>query len=40
VRQVNPANPSNVIAVFQQDRWNKGGAHGIIAAVCHDGGQT
>jgi hypothetical protein len=37
---VNPANPSNIVGVFQQDRWNNGGAHGIIAAVTHDGGQT
>ena len=37
---VNPANPSNIIGVFQQDRWDNGGAHGIIAAVTHDGGQT
>jgi BNR repeat-like domain len=37
---VNPANSSNIIGVFQQDRWNNGGAHGIIAAVSHDGGAT
>src|SRR6266571_1816160 len=37
---VNPANRNNIIGVFQQDRWNNGGAHGIIAAVTHDGGQT
>src|ERR671934_647579 len=37
---VNPANPNNIIGVFQQDRWDNGGAHGIIAAVSHDGGQA
>ncbi len=36
----NPANPNNIIGVFQQDRWDNGGAHGIIAAVTHDGGLT
>ncbi len=37
---VNPTNRNNIIGVFQQDRWDNGGAHGIIAAVTHDGGQT
>jgi len=25
---VNPANPSNIVGVFQQDRWSNGGAMG------------
>jgi len=37
---VNPANPSNLIAVWQQDRWSNGGAHGLVAAASFDGGQT
>lgn len=37
---VNPTNPKNIIAVFQQDRWSDGGAHGLVAAVTHDGGAT
>jgi hypothetical protein len=37
---VSPANANNIIGVFQQDRWDNGGAHGIVAAVTHDGGQT
>jgi hypothetical protein len=37
---VNPANPNNIIGVYQQDRWNDGGAHGLVAAVSHDGGAT
>jgi hypothetical protein len=37
---VNPTNPLNLIGVFQQDRWSDGGAHGLVAAVTHDGGQT
>jgi hypothetical protein len=37
---VNPANPNNIVGVFQQDRWDNGGAHGIIAAVSLNGGAT
>jgi len=37
---VNPADASNVIAVFQQDRWNNGGARGDVAAWSTDGGRT
>ena len=37
---VNPTNPDNIIGVYQQDRWSNGGAHGLVAAVSHDGGQT
>jgi len=37
---VNPTDPNNVIGVYQQDRWSNGGAHGLVAAVSHDGGQT
>ena len=35
---VNPANPQNLIAVWQQDRWSDGGARGLVTAVSHDGG--
>src|SRR6266571_320844 len=37
---INPTDPSNVIAVYQQDRWTGGSARGTVAAVSHDGGQT
>src|SRR5438094_9049782 len=37
---VNPANPANLVGVFQQDRWSNGGAHGLVAATSHDGGAT
>jgi hypothetical protein len=37
---VNPTNPKNVIAVFQQDRWSNGGAHGLAAGVTNDGGSS
>ena len=37
---VNPANASNVIATWQQDRWSGGGAHGLVAAYSMDGAKT
>jgi hypothetical protein len=37
---VNPANPNNLIAVWQQDRWSDGGAHGLVTAVTKNGGFT
>jgi hypothetical protein len=37
---VNPAHPSNIVGVFQQDRWSNGGAHGLVTATSHDGGST
>jgi len=38
--EVNPTNPNNIIAVWQQDRWSNGGARGLLTAVTHDGGVT
>ncbi|HEX6468970.1 MAG TPA: sialidase family protein [Streptosporangiaceae bacterium] len=35
---VNPRDPRNIVAYYQQDRWNDGGAHGLVAAVTRDGG--
>ena len=37
---VDPTAPGHMIGVFQQDRWDNGGAHGIVAAVTNDGGAT
>jgi hypothetical protein len=37
---VNPTNSRNVVAVFQQDRWSDGGAHGLVTGVSFDGGST
>jgi hypothetical protein len=37
---VNPTNPSNIIGVYQQDRYTFGGARGLAAAVSHNGGLT
>ncbi len=37
---VNPANPKNLVGVWQQDRWNNGGAHGLVASFSFNGGAT
>jgi hypothetical protein len=37
---VNPANPGNLIGVFQQDRWSNGGARGLMTAVSMNGGTS
>lgn len=37
---INPLNPANLIAVWQQDRWSSGGAQGVLAAVSLDGGAS
>jgi hypothetical protein len=37
---VSPTNPNDVAGMWQQDRWSDGGAHGLLAAVSHDGGTT
>src|SRR2546428_4321573 len=37
---VNPANPNNIIAVYQQDRWSNGGTRRLLATVTHDDQAT
>jgi hypothetical protein len=37
---VNPTDPSDVIAVFQQDRWSNGGSRGLTTAVSSTGGSS
>jgi hypothetical protein len=37
---VSPTNPNDVAGMWQQDRWSDGGAHGLLAAVSHNGGVT
>lgn len=37
---INPANPNNLIASWQQDRWSNGGALGTTVAASLNGGQT
>jgi hypothetical protein len=36
----NPANPNNLIAVWQQDRWSDGSAQGLATGYSFDGGVT
>lgn len=37
---VDPTNPRHIVGVWQQDRWDNGGARGIVAGVSTDGGNT
>ncbi len=37
---VNPGNSSNLIGVWQQDRYSSGGSQGLLAGVSTNGGQT
>jgi hypothetical protein len=37
---VNPTDPDNIVAFWQQDRWSDGGARGLVAGVSTDGGAT
>jgi len=37
---VNPRDATNIVTVFQQDRWNNGGARGLAASVTHNGGTS
>jgi hypothetical protein len=37
---VSPTNPNDVAGFWQQDRWSDGGAHGLVAAVSHNGGSS
>ena len=37
---VNPVNPQNVVAIYQQDRYSSGAAKGNVSSASFDGGQT
>ena len=37
---VNPTNPNNIVAFWQQDRWSDGGSRGLVAGVTFNGGTT
>jgi len=37
---VNPANTKNLIGAWQQDRWNDGGAKGLVSAYSTNGGKS
>jgi hypothetical protein len=37
---VNPANTSNIVGAYQQDRWNDGGGRGLVSSWTKDDGAT
>src|SRR3954469_18757510 len=37
---VDPTKPDHLVAMFQQDRWNDGGANGDVVVVSNDGGAS
>ena len=37
---VNPTNPDNIVATWQQDRWSDGGSRGLVAGVSTNGGAS
>ncbi len=37
---INPKNPCNIVAFFQQDRWSDGGADAVRVRYSKDGGNT
>jgi len=37
---INPVDPNNLVATWQQDRWSNGGASGILTAVTTNGGVS
>jgi len=37
---LNPYNPMNLIAAWQQDRWSNGGSQGLMLAASFDGGSS
>ena len=38
--EVNPTDPDNIVAIWQQDRWSDGGSRGNVAGVSFDGGAS
>ena len=38
--EVNPTDPHNIVALWQQDRWSNGGARSNVAGVSFDSGAT
>ena len=37
---VNPTNTSNVVGIWQQDRWSNGGSRGLVVGASTNGGAT
>src|SRR6266542_5344217 len=37
---VNPTDPTNIVATWQQDRWSDGGSRGLVAGVSFNAGHS
>jgi hypothetical protein len=37
---INPTDPFNIVATWQQDRWSNGGSRGLVAGVSTNGGVS
>ena len=37
---INPTNANNIVGAYQQDRWDDGGARGLVSSWSNDGGAT
>jgi hypothetical protein len=37
---VNPTDPDNIVAIYQQDRYSNGGSKGNVSSASHDGGAN
>ena len=37
---INPTNPLNIVGAYQQDRWDNGGARGLVASWSKTGGAS
>ena len=37
---VNPANPNDMVGIWQQDRWSNGGSRGLVSSSTFNGGAT
>jgi hypothetical protein len=37
---INPTNANNIVGAYQQDRWNNGGARGLVSSWTKNGGST
>jgi hypothetical protein len=37
---INPTNANNIVGAYQQDRWNNGGARGLVSSWSKNGGAT
>ena len=37
---INPTNPLNIVGAYQQDRWDNGGARGLVSSWTKTGGTS